>query len=247
MGPIILSFLCLMVYLIRRMMILNKHAVDYDDLVLDIYNQHLYFFLLLGFLVLPTISMLQFAGLECIHLKDGNSSSYLRVDTSINCNSNEYKIFVIIDSIFIFIYQSVPLLWFILLYRVKNKLNPQGAEKYKNHNQNNGQKQQRISIGRQQHQVEQTALNSSTFGGLLSDHVKEVMRGRKGDISIQHLGFLWQDYVPNRWYYEVLEMCKFTLLCSFLLFLFCFFFFIFLVCLLNNNNNKKTQTIKYNS
>jgi serine/threonine protein kinase/membrane protein implicated in regulation of membrane protease activity len=204
-GPIVIAIIIFLAFLARRFNARNFSARD----KLRIMEQHLYLFLLLGFIVLPTVAMLQFTALECIDLADG--SSYLRVDTSVSCNSNSYKSFLYIDGVLIFLYQSVPLLWFVLLWRIRDKVNPQGADKYRVKSVKPGEKANR---GRRVN-VTSTATSSSGLaasvvaqGGLLSETEKSAVRGRNGDPSIQYLSFLWKDYMPARWYYEVFEMYR---------------------------------------
>jgi hypothetical protein len=49
-------------------------------------------------------------------------ASYLRIDTSIDCNTESYRRFVFIDVALIILYQSIPLIWLYLLYSVKDSL-----------------------------------------------------------------------------------------------------------------------------
>jgi len=169
-------------------------------------EQHLYFGLLLGFIVLPTVSMLQFTALECTDLADG--SSYLRVDTSISCHSNAYKNFLFVDGILIFIYQSVPLIWLFLLYRIRDRVNPQGANKFRVKSAVKKNKGRRGNVTATTHTPGGMAAAAMAPVGLLSDTEKNAVRGRNGDPSIQYLAFLWKDYMPARWYFEVLEMYR---------------------------------------
>jgi hypothetical protein len=76
--------------------------------------------------VLPPVAKKQFRALDCVKLEDG--SSYLRDDTSIDCQSFGYKRFAFIDSLLIILYQSVPLIYMFLLCRVREKLVPLSGE-----------------------------------------------------------------------------------------------------------------------
>jgi hypothetical protein len=217
-GPLVLSAAIVIGYFIRVALLNNsaKKALDGKDEEKDkevmesekqrLMEQHLYFFLLLGFIVLPTVSMLQFTALECTDLADG--SSYLRVDTSISCHSSSYKSFLIMDGFLIVIYQSVPLLWFVLLYRIRDKVHPKGAAKHRVVAAN------RKTVKRRSN-VTTTDVNAKITQELLSETEKTEVRGRNGDPSIQYVAFLWKDYRPERWYFEVFEMCKSCLRCTF--------------------------------
>lgn len=63
-------------------------------------------------------------------IKHGN---VLRVDTSVDCDSTAYKNFLIANCMLIVIYQSIPLVWFCLLWRVRHLLNPMGYDKSLKH------------------------------------------------------------------------------------------------------------------
>ena len=111
--------------------------------------------------------MMQFQGLDCETLGE---LTFLRADSSIDCNSPVYKSFLVVDSLFIVAFQSIPLVWFVLLWRVRGLLNP----------------------------------HSSGVGGEAQDAA--IQEHRMSDPRLAHLGFLWQDYTPRRWYYEVVDM-----------------------------------------
>lgn len=78
--------------------------------------------------------MLQFHALDCVDLSTPadyfvEHGNVLRVDTSVNCNSTAYKRFFVANSLLIVIYQSVPLVWLCLLWRVRHLLDPMGYSK----------------------------------------------------------------------------------------------------------------------
>jgi hypothetical protein len=54
-----------------------------------------------------------------------NGASYLRQDTAIDCNADDYKSFAIVVGFFIALYQLIPVIWITVLYRVRHDLNPQ--------------------------------------------------------------------------------------------------------------------------
>jgi hypothetical protein len=83
-----------------------------------------YRLLLLCYLVLPTISLKQLQALDCLHV---GGRQYLRVDTSIDCDSPEFRAFVVVDSMLIVVYLATPLVWLALLHRQRDSLNPAPA------------------------------------------------------------------------------------------------------------------------
>jgi hypothetical protein len=81
--------------------------------------------------VLPPVAMLQFHAQQCVDLTTSAEDLHgdlrvLRVDTSVNCDSVAYQIFSVANLFLIVIYQSVPMVWFCLLWRHRRLLNPEG-------------------------------------------------------------------------------------------------------------------------
>jgi hypothetical protein len=77
--------------------------------------------LLLGYLILPPVTLKQLQALDCVEVAD---KRYLRVDTSIDCDSQEFKSFLVVNSLFITAYLSTPLIWLALLLFKRESLNP---------------------------------------------------------------------------------------------------------------------------
>lgn len=86
-------------------------------------SQHLWFFLLETYVVLPPVAMKQLQSLDCITLPH-DGSAYLRVDTAIDCRSDGYLAFRDVNLCFIFVYQMIPMLWYFLLWGRRDALNP---------------------------------------------------------------------------------------------------------------------------
>jgi hypothetical protein len=80
--------------------------------------------LLLGFLALPPVSLKLLQALDCVTVAD---KRYLRIDTSIDCDSAQFRLFTIVDVLFIFLYLSIPLVWLVLLALHRKRLNPASA------------------------------------------------------------------------------------------------------------------------
>ena len=57
-----------------------------------IVNQHVYAALLVTYIVLPTVASLQFKAMDCVTMHH-DGSSFLRVDSAIDCDSEEYEDF----------------------------------------------------------------------------------------------------------------------------------------------------------
>ena len=76
--------------------------------------------------VLPTVLSLQCKALRCITLEydGGIVGSFLREDSAISCLSPSYKRFQAVVILGLLVYSSIPLMWFVILWRVRRELNP---------------------------------------------------------------------------------------------------------------------------
>mmetsp|Transcript_26890 Transcript_26890/g.31711 ORF Transcript_26890/g.31711 Transcript_26890/m.31711 type:complete len:1775 (-) Transcript_26890:503-5827(-) len=95
----------------------------------SIVNQHSWLLLLLSYVTLPPVSNKQLQIFDCIVLESGES--YVRADTSISCTHKDYHQFKSIIIMFIALYQMIPIVWAVILYRNKHALNP-SKSKYDN-------------------------------------------------------------------------------------------------------------------
>ena len=98
---------------------------EHYHLTKRIVSQHTFALLLLTYFVLPPVSATLFEALDCdilIH----SEASFLRADTSIDCNSSKYAIFRVIVCLFLLLYQSLPIGWYVLLRRHRQFLDPPG-------------------------------------------------------------------------------------------------------------------------
>jgi hypothetical protein len=97
-------------------------VTDYKAAASRIVNQHVWVLLFLSYVVLPPVSNKQLQVFDCIDLESGES--YLRSDTSIDCDSSGYSKFSSVVIMFILLYQLIPITWMFLLYKRRHSLNP---------------------------------------------------------------------------------------------------------------------------
>jgi hypothetical protein len=71
--------------------------------------------------VLPSVALKQLQALDCIDVAGG---SYLRIDTSIDCDSPEFRSFRAVNGLFATAYLTMPLVWLALLCVHREQLNP---------------------------------------------------------------------------------------------------------------------------
>jgi hypothetical protein len=116
--PIIVVIVSYFVLAIRLEFIKRSEAQVSGGRIQKLIRNHSFFALLVGYLVLPTVAQVQFSALKCISV---SGQSLLYQDTSENCHSIAYKSFYIVNMIFVLVYQSVPLVWFVLLWRSRKE------------------------------------------------------------------------------------------------------------------------------
>ena len=130
-----------------------------------IFNQHVYAALVLSYVVLPTVAALQFKALRCETL-DHDGSSFLKEDSAVSCLSASYAYFRAIVILGIVVYLSIPLAWFVLLWRVRRDVNPP------------------------------------------DETLESALELRKTRDHLKCLEFLFSDYLPSMWGYEIYETVK---------------------------------------
>jgi hypothetical protein len=92
-----------------------------------IISRHVWMALFVTYLVLPAVANKHFQSLDCITFKD-EGISFLRADSGISCYSQGYESFRVILILFIIIYQSIPILWYVILRKHKHMLNRESPD-----------------------------------------------------------------------------------------------------------------------
>jgi hypothetical protein len=123
-------------FILVALLVLNHYiGVHYSSVfgsVIPTTSTLTYRLLLLGYLVLPPVSLKLLQSLDCVTIAD---KSYLRIDTSIDCDSNDFTTFKIIDGLIIAVYLSTPIVWFALLFQERSRLNPPVSSRADQHPQ----------------------------------------------------------------------------------------------------------------
>lgn len=130
------------------------------------FAHHMQVFLLITYLTLPAVSTTQFNALLCVRL-DHNEQSYLKMDTSIDCNGETHKQFIVHDLLMIAFYQMIPLAWIWVLCKHRSN----------------------ITLSHLSHLSEES-----------------VIALRDKDDSLDPMRFLFNDYRPRAYFYEVIDM-----------------------------------------
>ena len=115
-APLALSLVFALIYYAFR----NKESVEWNEALLSRLN---YGFLLLTYTVLPGVSSAIFRAFPCDEFDTGDK--LLRADYSVDCESNEYKAFVLYGVIMIFVYPiGIPAFYGITLWKNRKEIDP---------------------------------------------------------------------------------------------------------------------------
>jgi hypothetical protein len=116
-APLCVAALLVILHMVQRVLAPARDASAVSSRKAALANR----LLLLGYLVLPPVTLKQLQGLDCVNIAN---RSYLRIDTSIDCDSHEFKAFRVINGLFLLAYLSTPLVWLFLLVARRHRLNP---------------------------------------------------------------------------------------------------------------------------
>jgi hypothetical protein len=105
-GPIVVSLLICAVYA------LQQSRTKFRDVKVKLFHRYSYYLILFSFIVVPPVSRVQLQGLDCIKIAH---QYYLRVDTSIECDTVTFETFRYVDVMFILMYLSIPVWWVFVL------------------------------------------------------------------------------------------------------------------------------------
>ena len=76
-----------------------------------------------AFMFLPTAAMAQLQGMNCFSY-EASTQSFLKADSSIDCNGWEHQAFLFYNVLLIIFYQSIILIFFCILYFNLDKIKP---------------------------------------------------------------------------------------------------------------------------
>ena len=137
--------------------------------------------LLMTFIILPTISVKIFSTFGCTQFDDGYGS-YLAVDLSIDCNSNQHKLYELFAYAMILVYPiGVPLTYFYLL----------------------NQQRQSIDPGQDRFSISERSVKEG-----LEEALKRRAVLQESNPKVRRLKFLYNSYEPRCWWFEVFETIR---------------------------------------
>ena len=169
---------------------------------------------------------MQFQALDCVVMPH-DGTSFLKVDSDIDCKSSSYRTFQALVCCFVVIYQGIPFVWFLLLRRVRDKLDPIG-DQHRKHQQRLRQKHEHRqgnpngngcgggfwgflagaigSSGEGEFRAQEDGRSPQAVAAAAATELSVVQEQRKKDPELQMTRFLWMDYLPSCWAFECAEM-----------------------------------------
>jgi len=171
--PLLLSLIVMVYYkiLVRRN----------DASTIEFRNKIFSSFLLGTFLILPTMSVKIFSTFACKEF-DGDFGTHLKVDYSIDCDSDEHAMYELYAYVMILVYPvGIPLLYFVLLHNARKKLD----------------------LGQLDFAFE---LNGEAAGQ--EKALEERKKHEESDPDIKALVFLYGSYEPKCYWFEVFETLR---------------------------------------
>ena len=119
-------------------------------------------FLAMTFAVLPSVSVKIFSTFACHDIENGEYGSFLKVDYSIDCKAPGRSLYLAWACLMILVYPlGVPLMYFVLLWRKRHKLDP-GQMALENENSQEDALQKALSL-REKYEEEDPSLKSLSF------------------------------------------------------------------------------------
>jgi hypothetical protein len=169
---------------------LSERCSRVSEKVIAMKNRLFSSFLLLTFMLLPTVSVKIFSTFAC-RTFDGDYGSFLKVDLSINCDSRQHAFYVAYAVLMTFVYPiGIPFLYFVLLRRELPLISPDDEVL-------------RDSVSEKK--AKELALSKRAQIEVAHPHVKR-------------LSFLYSAYSPKYWWFEVFETLRKLLLTGGLVF-----------------------------
>ena len=133
--------------------------------------------IIVGFIFFSPASVKIFQTFVCDEFEDGSRT--LVADSSIDCDSDTHIAFTVYATCMLFVYPiGIPLYYFRNLYRVRRLINPLAS-----------------------------VVVTDDEAVLISDKIirKGKMKVREGYENIQKISFLYDSYIPEMWFFEVVE------------------------------------------
>jgi hypothetical protein len=148
-------------------------------------------FLILTFLMLPSVTVKIFSTFACTHF-EGDYGSFLKADYSLDCTTPKHKSFQMFAGFMVLVYPiGIPCMYYCLLNKVKD----------------------RIECG--QSSIEE--LVGEVEGKNQALAIRE--QNESDDEGLKRLGFLYSMYEPKAWWFEIFETCRRLMLTAGIIFL----------------------------
>ncbi|CAM9559605.1 unnamed protein product, partial [Choristocarpus tenellus] len=210
-SPIALVTMLMVTYGFARRSLKHRDSETSREDLNSTFSRHVAFGLLLTFLVFSSVSTTVFQTFACERFEE-LGAWYLRADYSIMCDTQEYSLYKTYAGIMILVYPiGIPLLYFAVLWKQREKLDPKPDNTIL----------EGAAPGGSAEDISQRALwqRKKQKEQMTEWELKERVRMRGQDPDLTPTLFLWKDFGPNLYYYEVIECGRRILLTGTLIFI----------------------------
>lgn len=152
-------------------------------------NKIVSFFLTQSFIIFPSVSIKVFSTFACRDFDNG--WSVIKVDHNLDCNADEHTFYALYATAMTLVYPiGIPFMYWVLLFRSRKLLN-------------GGQKEKEKIMSKEQ---------------ALREALEERVKNEEKDPTLKALSFLYGNYEPKYWWFEVFESLRKLSLTGFLVF-----------------------------
>ncbi|CAM9644386.1 unnamed protein product [Ectocarpus sp. 13 AM-2016] len=165
------------------------------------WSRHVAAGLLLSFLVFISTSTMAFKTFACDD-EAVEGESYLRADYSIQCHTDKHTWYKVYAGVMIMVYPvGIPILYAFILWQNRESLNP------------------RVETGAVVNPRADGSTARTSYKAKYSEDLEEKLEKRRRNPDLIPSMFLWKDFGPEIYYYEVVECGRRILLTGVLIFI----------------------------
>ena len=119
--PFFVLFAIVATWALRRFALCLRASIYIDERSALLRGSHIYYALILTYLVLPPVTLRQFQALDCAEY---SGAKVLRVDTAISCEDSQFRTFSLMNIVAVAIYLSILPFWVVTMYSRRHRFNP---------------------------------------------------------------------------------------------------------------------------
>ena len=120
-APFIMLFAIFGTWGLRRSILYLSDSVIEHELADRLRTEHIYYALIVTYLVLPPVTLRQFQALDCTEY---SGEYFIRIDTAISCEDTQFRRFSVLNILALAAYVSILPFWVVTMYKRRHRFNP---------------------------------------------------------------------------------------------------------------------------